>query len=99
MILFAKVTDSTHNCTRGVFEMWKVHHTTIVTRGNQFLSHSKNAPHLESAITLGAFVQMFATANRSGGTPKKESNNILLDPSRKIIFRSTGEIGASDELH
>ena len=60
---------------------------------------SKNAPHLESAITLGVFVQMFATANCSGGTPKKVSNNILLDPSRKTIFRSTGEIGVSDELH
>ena len=63
------------------------------------LSYSKNAPHLESAITLGVFVQMFATANCSGGTPKKVSNNILLDPSRKTIFRSTGEIGVSDELH
>ena len=62
-------------------------------------SHSKNAPHLESAITLGVFVQMFATANCSGGTPKKVSNNILLDPSRKTIFRSTGEIGVSNELH
>ena len=59
----------------------------------------KNAPHLESAITLGVFVQMFATANCSGGTPKKVSNDILLDPSRKTIFRSTGEIGVSDELH
>ena len=61
--------------------------------------NSKNAPHLESAITLGVFVQMFATANCSGGTPKKVSNNILLDPSRKTIFRSTGEIGVSNELH
>ena len=61
--------------------------------------YSKNAPHLESAITLGVFVQMFATANCSGGTPKKVSNNILLDPSRKTIFRSTGEIGVSEQLH
>ena len=35
------------------------------------INDSKNAPHLESAITLGVFVQMFATANCSGGTPKK----------------------------
>ena len=61
--------------------------------------YSKNAPHLESAITLGVFVQMFATANCSGGTPKKVSNNILLDPSRKTIFRSTGEIGVRKNLH
>ena len=33
--------------------------------------YSKNAPHLESAITLGVFVQMFAAANCSGGTPQK----------------------------
>ena len=67
--------------------------------GSRKPKNSKNAPHLESAITLGVFVQMFATANCSGGTPKKVSNNILLDPSRKTIFRSTGEIGVSDELH
>ena len=63
------------------------------------LVDSKNAPHLESAITLGVFVQMCATANSSGGTPKKVSNDILLDPSRKTIFRSTGEIGVSEQLH
>ena len=58
----------------------------IVTRSYNVPEHSKNAPHLESAITLGVFVQMFATANCSGGTPKKVSNNISLDPSRKTIF-------------
>ena len=36
-----------------------------------FFIYSKNAPHLESAITLGVFVQMFATANCSGAAPKK----------------------------
>ena len=66
---------------------------------NKIPGNSKNASHLESAITLGVFVQMFATANCSGGTPKKVSNDILLDPSRKTIFRSTGEIGVSNELH
>ena len=47
----------------------------------------------KSAITLGVFVQTLSTVYCSGGTPQKVSNNILLDPTRKTIFRSTGEIG------
>ena len=71
----------------------------FVSLTNTRVCYSKNAPHLESAITLGVFVQMFATANCSGGTPQKVSNNILLDPTRKTIFRSTGEIGVRKNLH
>ena len=78
---------------------WRLHTACMSLHRGLDFSYSKNAPHLESAITLGVFVQMFATANCSGGTPQKVSNNVLLDPSRKTIFQSTGEIGVSDELH
>ena len=85
--------------TRPELCSWNHEHNSGTADDGISGQHSKNAPHLSPRSLWGYLYKRSPQRTVVGVPPKKVSNNNLLDPSRKTTFRSTDEIGVSNELH